>query len=113
MASQIMNKVNKSDVTHHQSTTLIVYCRLLSELDADLMVHHGSAWTRTDLIFHNRVSNVLCKFTYSMHICLISLVLGRIGQLQNAAQFLLDSIKGPVTKLKLAGVRDLSTNPLQ
>ena len=54
----------------------------------------------TNLIIHDSVSNVFRKFAYSTYICLILLVLGPTGQLQNAAQFILDSFKGSVKGLK-------------
>ena len=92
--------------SYNQSTTLLVYRILLSELDPDESGYPERVQKMgTDLLLDDGVPDVLRNFGYRICVRVVRLVSNGTGSLQNGLQLVLDFFESPVVALteELAG----------
>ena len=87
----------KERETYDQSTILVVYRVLFTELDANLTVWHGGdEKIGTDLIFKDGIPDVLCKFVHRTYIRIILFVPDGTGSLQKGLELVLGFFESAV-----------------
>ena len=102
----------KQPDTHDQSTILLVYRCLLSNLDAGSTVDPERNYKiMTHLILHNSISNVLREFTHTIHVGLIFLVSNCTSSLQNRLQRVFNLFKSSAVVLTGELASGVSTEP--